>query len=190
MNKYGFVYLWYDRKHRRYYIGSHWGTEEDGYVCSSNWMRDSYRRRPSDFKRRILKKIYTDRKELLIEEERFLQMTKSNEIGKRYYNLKRNTFSNAWYTDEKQKLSVSEKIGRTNSISQLGKKHSEETKRKISKSNKGKIKGPQSEEHIAKLSEVRKGSKRKPYKKWSEEARMAKSIAMKGNQNRIKGKKG
>ena len=22
--KYGFVYIWHDRKHKRYYIGSHW----------------------------------------------------------------------------------------------------------------------------------------------------------------------
>ena len=35
--KYGFVYIWYDRKHHRYYIGCHWGTIDDGYICSSNW---------------------------------------------------------------------------------------------------------------------------------------------------------
>lgn len=35
-NKYGFVYLWFDRKHKRYYVGCHWGTTEDGYVCSSS----------------------------------------------------------------------------------------------------------------------------------------------------------
>ena len=35
MEKYGFVYIWFDRKHKRYYIGCHWGHEDDGYVCSS-----------------------------------------------------------------------------------------------------------------------------------------------------------
>ena len=54
--KYGFVYLQFDRKHKRYYVGCHWGTVDDGYICSSNWMRDTYNRRPQDFKRRILKK--------------------------------------------------------------------------------------------------------------------------------------
>ncbi len=29
--KYGFIYLWRDRKHNRYYLGSHWGSEDDGY---------------------------------------------------------------------------------------------------------------------------------------------------------------
>ena len=29
MEKHGFVYIWFDRKHRRFYIGSHWGTEDD-----------------------------------------------------------------------------------------------------------------------------------------------------------------
>ena len=27
---YGFVYIWYDRKYKKYYIGSHWGYENDG----------------------------------------------------------------------------------------------------------------------------------------------------------------
>ena len=39
MEKYGFVYIWYDRKHKRYYIGCRWGTENDGYICSSSWMK-------------------------------------------------------------------------------------------------------------------------------------------------------
>jgi hypothetical protein len=25
--EYGIVYLWYDIKHQRFYLGSHWGTE-------------------------------------------------------------------------------------------------------------------------------------------------------------------
>lgn len=50
----GFVYIWRDRKHKRYYIGSHWGTPDDGYICSSPWMRQAYKHRPLDFKRRVL----------------------------------------------------------------------------------------------------------------------------------------
>jgi hypothetical protein len=52
--KYGFVYLWFDRKHKRYYVGAHWGKEDDGYICSSNWMRDAYKKRSQDFLREIL----------------------------------------------------------------------------------------------------------------------------------------
>lgn len=87
MEKYGFVYIWYDRKHKRYYVGSHWGYENDGYVCSSTWMMKAYKIRPDDFKRKIIKKVYSNRKELMEEEFRYLSMIKENEIKLRYYNL-------------------------------------------------------------------------------------------------------
>jgi hypothetical protein len=84
--KYGFIYLWFDRKHKRYYIGSHWGTEDDSYICSSTWMRNAYRRRPQDFKRRIIKNAI-EKYDLYKEEQRWLDFIKKEEIGKRYYNL-------------------------------------------------------------------------------------------------------
>jgi len=87
MEKYGFVYLWRDRKHNRYYIGSHWGTEDDGYICSSNWMRKSYKRRPEDFKRRIISRIYTNRKDTFLKEDYYIKMIKQEERGKKYYNI-------------------------------------------------------------------------------------------------------
>lgn len=87
MEKYGFVYLWRDRKHKRYYIGSHWGTEDDGYVCSSRWMRKTYSRRPQDFKRKILARVHTNRKDLLEAEYNFLQRIKPHEFKTRYYNI-------------------------------------------------------------------------------------------------------
>jgi hypothetical protein len=62
--KYGIVYLWFDRKKKRYYLGAHWGTENDGYVCSSKWMKSAYKRRHQDFKRRILERNITT-KELM-----------------------------------------------------------------------------------------------------------------------------
>ena len=72
MEKYGFVYIWRDKKRKMYYIGSHWGTEDDGYICSSDRMRKAYRRRPDDFKRRVISRIDTNREELLDEEHRLL----------------------------------------------------------------------------------------------------------------------
>lgn len=109
MEKYGFVYIWYDRKHKRYYIGCRWGYENDGYICSSKWMSDSYKRRPQDFKRRILSRIYTDKKDLLEEEYKWLSFIKSEELGKRYYNLHNHHFGH-WTTDTNSKLTISEKI--------------------------------------------------------------------------------
>ena len=56
-DKYGFVYLWRDKKRNMYYIGCHWGYTNDGYICSSNRMRDAFKRRRTDFNRRILEKM-------------------------------------------------------------------------------------------------------------------------------------
>lgn len=49
-----FVYLWIDFKARKFYIGSHKGTDDDGYVCSSKVMLEQYHQRPTDFVRMIL----------------------------------------------------------------------------------------------------------------------------------------
>ena len=138
--KYGFVYIWYDRKHKRYYIGSHWGTETDGYICSSRWMRKSYKRRPQDFKRRILKRVY-DRKETLTEEYRYLSLIDETELGKKYYNLT-NHLNGHWTTDNEKILTVGEKISISHKNNpnwgswSKGKTPTEETKQKLREANK------------------------------------------------------
>jgi len=108
VEKYGFVYIWFDRKHKRYYIGAHWGTETDGYICSSPWMIKAYKRRPFDFKRRILERIYTNRKQTFIAEEKYLDLIKQEEFGKKYYNLR--NIKGHWSTDDKNIKTISEKI--------------------------------------------------------------------------------
>lgn len=117
MKKFGFIYIWLDKKHHKYYIGRHWGLENDGYICSSRMMRQSYNRRPNDFKRRIISRVYTSNQDLILEEQRWLDMIKSTELGIRYYN----------------------KNVRSNSPSMLGIKHTDETKRKISESMRGRF---------------------------------------------------
>lgn len=115
--KCGFVYLWLDKKHKRYYVGCHWGHVKDGYVCSSDWMTKAYKRRPQDFKRRILATITTNRAELLEEEYRWLQMIKPEEIKVRYYNL--NTHHHGhWSTDDAKR----ERIGKEHSSKMKGRK--------------------------------------------------------------------
>jgi len=109
MEKYGFVYIWYDRKHKRYYVGSHWGTENDGYICSSTWMIKAYKIRRDDFKRKIISRIYTNRKDLLEEEYRWLSMIPEECLGKSYYNL-RNKLIGHWSTDEQKRMTIAEKI--------------------------------------------------------------------------------
>jgi hypothetical protein len=130
--KTGFIYIWFDKKRKMYYIGCHWGTLDDGYICSSDRMRKAYRRRPNDFKRRILK--HNIERECLLEEEyKLLFLIKDEELGKKYYNLSRRHFGH-WSNNESQKMSVGKKI----SAIQKGRKLTEEWKSNISASRKGK----------------------------------------------------
>jgi len=129
-NKYGFIYLWMDIKKKMYYVGSHWGTEDDGYICSSKRMGDNYRYRPQDFKRRIIKRLYTNHADLLKEEQRYLNMIKPYERGRKYYNINIEVRDNAWYSDPIRKATVSEKI-KAAIKDRIRKPHSPETIRKL-----------------------------------------------------------
>jgi hypothetical protein len=102
MERYGFVYIWFDRKHKRYYIGSHWGTEDDGYICSSRWMRKAYKRRPEDFKRRIISKVFTDRKELLNKEFEWLSLIEDAQLKYKYYNATKHK-NGHWVAEDYEK---------------------------------------------------------------------------------------
>lgn len=105
--KCGFVYLWFDRTKKMYYIGCHWGTTSDGYLCSSRWMRRAYANRPKDFKRRILKTNLT-RQEMYAEETRYLSMIKQHEVKNRYYNLNIKSWE-LWHAKDDAR-SIGEKI--------------------------------------------------------------------------------
>ena len=83
--KYGFVYIWFDSFRKKFYIGCRWGRENDGYICSSNRMRNAYNRRKEDFKRRILAKT-NNRSELFDLEYKWLQLISDEEVGIKYYN--------------------------------------------------------------------------------------------------------
>ena len=180
--EYGVIYIWYDRKHKRYYIGSHWGNnpESDGYICSSNRMRNAYKKRPEDFKRRIISKIYTSRYDLL-EEENLILRRRSHKKDQ-YYNLK--FFAGVHYyemhsEESKAKMSASKKnmsdeTKAKMSASKKGRFVSEETKAKMSASHKGKINGPRSEETKSKLSDINIG------KKHTEESKAKMSAIKKG----------
>ena len=112
---YGFVYIWFDRRRKMYYIGSHKGHPDDGYICSSTWMRNTYNRHKEDFRRRIIAIITEqDRKLILAEEQKWLSMIKQEELGKKYYNFKREASGFSWE----------------------GLHHSEETKAKIAEARK------------------------------------------------------
>ena len=84
---FGFIYIWYDTEHKKFCIGSHYGALDDGYTSSTGNSESEIRKRPSDFRRRILYVLATDdRKVLHREERRWLQMIKPHELRVRYYN--------------------------------------------------------------------------------------------------------
>lgn len=165
--KYGFVYLWYDRKHKRYYVGCHWGSIDDGYICSSDWMRKSYKRRPEDFRRRILK-TKLSRINMYEEEQRYLDMIKPEERKIRYYNLHTKN-GNLWHKYPESVITVGQKISYSKKGKSIG-PCSIETAAKISAANKGR---KFSEEHKEKLRQAKLG------KKHTEEWKQQNSIRMK-----------
>jgi hypothetical protein len=168
--KHGFVYIWFDRKHKRYYIGCHWGSEDDGYICSSTWMNKAYKIRPDDFKRRVIKTNITSRPDMYIEEQQYLDMIKQEEIKPknimpRYYNLNLSV-GNIWHKYPENiktigaKISVSKtgkntgprdpSVGAKISAAKKGKQFTEEHRKALSEA---KLNKTLSDEHIAALRE-------------------------------------
>ena len=171
MEKEGFIYIWFDKKRKMYYIGCHWGTENDGYICSSNRMRDAYRRRPSDFKRRFLTKKIKDRNSLLEEEYRWLSLIEDSELGKKYYNLRKHQWGH-WSTDKKLRDHTLSKLhgnknrlGKSKGVEEIEKIRKALTGRKrsvesIEKQRQALLGRKQSAEHIAKKIASNMGKKR------------------------------
>lgn len=151
MEKYGFIYIWFDRKRKMYYVGCHWGTIDDGYICSSNRMRDAYRRRPQDFKRRILISDIKSREETLEKEHQWFSLIKEEELGKKYYNLRKHKWGH-WSTDINSRLTVGQKISASPNraknigLGNKGKKVSEETKQLLREANKKQFEYPHQRE--------------------------------------------
>lgn len=53
-NTEAFVYCWTDKVTGMLYIGSHKGTPDDGYICSSKRVMNEYKKRKQDFVRQIV----------------------------------------------------------------------------------------------------------------------------------------
>jgi hypothetical protein len=116
----GFIYVWRDKARKMFYIGSHVGSPDDGYISSSYWLAAEVRFRPSDFRRKILK--FVDLPNLKLEEYRYIGMIKDEEYGKKYYNLKQgkpkglepwNKGTSGLYSDDYRKKLSDKRKGRT-----------------------------------------------------------------------------
>lgn len=49
-----FIYQWYDKVLNKFYIGSHYGEVNDGYLFGGIDIKKEYKKRPNDFERKIL----------------------------------------------------------------------------------------------------------------------------------------
>lgn len=139
---YGFIYIWRDKKHKKFYIGRHWGSESDTYVCSSVNMKANCKNRPNDFKRRIIKRVYT-KEDLINEEQRYLGMIKLEECGTKYYN----------------------KTLRADAPSMFGRRHSKETKEKMSRAHAGRRHTKETKDKLRNINLGKKYSKEVNIKK-------------------------
>lgn len=82
-----FVYIWLDKTRKMFYIGSHSGELEDGYLSSSRWLSGEIRYRPLDFKRRVIK-VCVSREEAIQLEYDLISKILDGEFGTKYYNIK------------------------------------------------------------------------------------------------------
>jgi hypothetical protein len=148
--KYGFVYQWENLLNEKKYIGSHYGNINDNYVGSGVYFKRAYEKNTNNFKRTILYigKNYIEKEDELLK----LYDVANNE---NYYNLKNDAIG-GWkhiYSNpeeiKKRGLKISEskkgifykhleydKSGSNNPM--YNKKHSEETKKKMSEYKIGK----------------------------------------------------
>ncbi len=152
LEKYGFVYLWRDAKRNRYYLGCHWGRINDGYICSSHWMKQNYKKNLVHFKRRILALVYTNKKDLLEEEFRWLSMIKKEELGSKYYNKHNRHFAH-WANNPDNLLTIGQKISKATKGKKAwnqGVPMAEKSKEKLRQTNLG-VKQPKVGETVKNL---------------------------------------
>lgn len=144
-----FVYIWVDSLTDKKYIGAHKGTETDGYICSSKLFLEEYHKRPNDFRRTIL--YHGSFGDCLKEELKLLHEADAAHNSE-YYNMHNGTgvFVLTKHTEEsKAKMRISQK----------GKIHSAEARKKLSLSLSGRKKGPMSKESILKMQKSHTGMK-------------------------------
>lgn len=116
-----FVYCWTDHKTGMIYVGSHKGTLCDGYVCSSKLMLEEYKKRPDDFTRQIVAEgTYQDIRKL----EELILVSANAKMNEQFYNQSNGDAD--FYV----------------------RKHTEESKRKVSNSLRGKKKSEESRQRM------------------------------------------
>lgn len=82
-----FVYIWFDKSRKMFYIGQHSGSIHDNYISSSRWLSSEVRYRPDDFRRKVIK-LFDTKNEAQKYEAYLMSFIKDGEFGRKYYNMK------------------------------------------------------------------------------------------------------
>lgn len=127
----GFVYKWYDTSNDMYYIGSHKGSVDDGYVGSGKYFLRAYNKRKDCFVREIL---YTG-EHYRIYEDTILKYLNA-EKDEKSYNLK-NSAVGGW--SHLQTEEIRKHRGQKISKSLKGRAFTKDWKKNISKSKMKKV---------------------------------------------------
>jgi len=139
-HKESFVYLWWDTKNNMWYIGVHMYKTGDDYAHSSTLMESfKYSEKPSYMKRRILKWGTWD--DMYNLEQKLISKVSKLQ---RYYNVDQTPNARkAGVIGGKNNKGKSKLLKHRNniSLSLKGKKHSVETRRKISERMRGNTNG-------------------------------------------------
>lgn len=147
-----FVYCWTDTLTGKLYVGSHKGSDSDGYVCSSKYMLAEYSNRPNDFVRTVL--AHGKYQDVLKLETKILQSVDAAK-SENYYNMHNN---NGHYRSHSTKTEECKDKIRKKSI---GRKRSVESKLKQSRSVSGSNNHFYGKKHdtcaIEKMSELKVG---------------------------------
>jgi len=164
MNK-AFVYCWTDKLTNKIYIGSHKGTPDDGYICSSKWMMEEYNKRPEDFSRKIIAE--GDEADIRRLEARILQSANAA-YDEGYYNKHMN---DGFYFSGWKAENITESHRKNMSIAASKRIR---TKDHIEKLHNGRKNSKNSPEHNAAILKYNTG------RKMSDEAKQKMSLAKKG----------
>lgn len=146
-----FVYCWTDHKTNKLYVGSHKGTIDDGYICSSKYMMKEYKERPNDFTRQIIAE--GDEEDIRILENKILKSANAR-LNEDFYNKHDN---DGFYFEGWKKGQFSEEHRRNMSLAAKKRAKRNIDPLHLQKLNEGRRKSKNSPEHLEAISKSRKG---------------------------------
>ena len=175
MSKYFLIYITFNLINGKKYIGSHITEDKnDNYLGSGIYLKKAIKKYGiHNFKKEIIHEA-SDSIDMKLKEEYYINLYDAY-YSKDYYNATKYSKGITHFPEDKIQNIV--KANKNNKYN-LGKKHSEKTKQKISENNKNKIR---SQKHKAAIGNSVKGTKYNLGKKMSDETKMKISQKKKGH---------